>query len=228
MTFLNEHGQPIGAPLDGWKPPTYPSPVPLAGRTVRLHVADPGLHAEPLGASFSDAPNTLWTYLPWHPPTAATEWETLLDELVARPDWTTHVIEAEATLVGMASYLRINPQAGSIEIGGILFSPSLQQTTAATETIFLLIDYAFSMGFRRVEWKCDDLNAPSRQAAQRFGFTYEGTFRQATHYKNRSRDTAWFAIVSEEWPPLQARFRSWLEPANFAADGTQIRPISEV
>ena len=117
--------------------------------------------------------------------------------------------------------MRIAPEAGSVEIGSIVFSPALQQTTAATEALFLLIQHCFDRGYRRCEWKCDDLNAPSRAAATRLGFTYEGTFRKATHYKGRSRDTAWFAILDDAWPPLREKFEAWLEPANFDGAGSQ-------
>jgi RimJ/RimL family protein N-acetyltransferase len=114
-----------------------------------------------------------------------------------------------------------------IEIGAITLSPGLQRTTAATEAIYLMIRNVFELGYRRCEWKCDDLNEPSRVAAVRFGFTYEGTFRRATHYKGRNRDTAWYAIVDQEWPDLDRSFRIWLDPANFDSNGRQIRSLMQ-
>lgn len=130
--------------------------------------------------------------------------------------------------VGLLTYLRIDPAMGCIEIGSIVYSPTLQRTTAATETIRLMIAHAVELGYRRVEWKCDDLNAPSRAAAERYGFTYEGTFRQAVHYKGRNRDTAWYSITDLEWPALERAFDDWLSPANFDADGTQRRSLAEL
>jgi RimJ/RimL family protein N-acetyltransferase len=134
----------------------------------------------------------------------------------------------EGRPLGFASYLRIRPRDGVIEIGSIAFSPMLQRTTAATEALYLLMRNAFDLGYRRCEWKCDDLNGPSRSAADRLGFTYEGTFRQATHYKGRNRDTAWYAILDNEWPALDGSFRRWLERENFDAEGIQKRPLNEI
>jgi RimJ/RimL family protein N-acetyltransferase len=130
--------------------------------------------------------------------------------------------------VGFAAYLRIQPRDGVIEIGSIVFSPRLQRTTAATEAIYLMLRNVFALGYRRCEWKCDDLNAPSRAAADRLGFTYEGTFRQATHYKGRNRDTAWYAIVNREWPALDGVFQRWLAPDNFDDDGVQRQSLGKM
>ena len=122
---------------------------------------------------------------------------------------------------GVASYLRIAPEAGSIEVGHINFSPRLMRTPAATEAMYLMMKRAFDLGYRRYEWKCDALNAPSRAAARRLGLSYEGIFRQATVYKGRNRDTAWYAAIDSEWPALKAAFETWLDPANFDAEGRQ-------
>jgi len=118
----------------------------------------------------------------------------------------------------VASYLRIDPPSGSIEVGHIALSPSLQRTVAATEAMFLMMDWAFSTGYRRYEWKCDALNSPSRRAAQRLGLSYEGVFRQATIVKGRNRDTAWYAATDRDWPALRKVFAQWLDPANFDGD----------
>jgi RimJ/RimL family protein N-acetyltransferase len=124
-------------------------------------------------------------------------------------------------VVGVASYLRIDPGAGSIEVGHINFSPALQRTPASTEVMYLLMDWAFAAGYRRYEWKCNALNIPSRRAAERLGLSYEGIFRQAGVVKGRNRDTAWFATIDAEWPALKAAFTRWLEPDNFGPDGVQ-------
>src|SRR5262249_38897702 len=124
---------------------------------------------------------------------------------------------------GVAAFMRIDPAAGSIEVGHVHFSPLLQRTPAATEAMYLMMLRAFELGHRRYEWKCDALNASSRAAAERFGFTYEGIFRQATVYRDRNRDTAWYAIIDAEWPALARAFETWLNPANFSAENGQQR-----
>ena len=141
----------------------------------------------------------------------------------ARDDPLFHAIidAASGKAVGVASYLRIDPAAGSIEVGHLLYSPLLQRTRAATEAMYLMMKRAFDLGYRRYEWKCDALNAPSRAAAQRLGFSYEGVFRQATVYKGRNRDTAWLSVIDREWPELEQAYTRWLAPANFDADGKQ-------
>ncbi len=131
-----------------------------------------------------------------------------------------------ATAAGLASYLRIAPAAGTIEVGHIHLAPALQRTRAATEAMFLMMRQAFDLGYRRYEWKCDALNAVSRRAAERLGFTYEGTFRHHLVYKGRNRDTAWYAIVDADWPPVRAAYEAWLDPANFDRDGRQRRPLA--
>jgi RimJ/RimL family protein N-acetyltransferase len=129
---------------------------------------------------------------------------------------------------GVASYLRITPAAGSIEVGHLLFAPRLQRRPAATEAMYLLMRRAFELGYRRYEWKCDALNAASRAAAQRLGLSFEGIFRNATVYKGRSRDTAWYAAIDSEWPALRIVFEQWLEPANFGASGEQCRRLADL
>ncbi|PZO64225.1 MAG: GNAT family N-acetyltransferase [Paracoccus denitrificans] len=135
---------------------------------------------------------------------------------------------ANAPAVGYLSYLRIDPANAVIEIGHILFSPTLQRTPAASEAVMLLIAWAFDAGYRRVEWKCNALNAPSMRAAERYGFTFEGTFRQHMVIKGRSRDTAWWSITDDEWPALSAAYETWLSPANFDTDGRQIASLSDI
>ena len=134
---------------------------------------------------------------------------------------------ASGKAVGTLALMRIDPANGVIEVGHVIFSPALQQSALSTEAQFLLMAYAFdTLGYRRYEWKCDDLNLPSRRAAERLGFVYEGTFRQAVLYKGRSRDTAWYAIIDSQWPALKAAFGAWLAPSNFDEQGRQHQPLS--
>jgi RimJ/RimL family protein N-acetyltransferase len=131
--------------------------------------------------------------------------------------------------LGFASYLQIRPEFGVVEIGNIVFGSPLKRTTAATEAIYLLARRAFDdLGYRRLEWKCNALNAASRAAAERFGFTFEGIFRNHQVVKGHNRDTAWLSITDREWPPIRAGFDAWLSPANFDADGHQLRPLEEL
>jgi len=227
MAPLNEYGQPVGRPLGKWRPPPLVPHTELAGRYVVLQPMAVG-HAAGVYQSVAAAGDDLWTYMPFGPFRSVTELEDEFRSMIALPDWRPYVIEADQRLLGFASYLRIDPHGGVLEIGAIVLSPALQQTTAATEAIYLFIKHAFDSGYRRVEWKCDDLNAPSRSAAARFGFTYEGTFRNATHYKGRSRDTAWYAITVEEWGGISAAFESWLEQTNFDAAGRQIQALADL
>lgn len=228
----NEFGQPVGPDLGSWVAPERPSPTPRHGRTVRLDPLAASIHAEPLTSAFNESPDELWTYLPWGPysdsPNAEGDVASMIDTLVGLPHWQSYAVVVDDQPLGMASYLRINPSSGSIEIGGICFSAALQRTTAATEALSLLIGHSFELGYRRCEWKCDALNGPSRRAAERLGFSYEGTFRKATHYKGRSRDTAWFAIIDDEWPPLGARLAAWLSPDNFDRDGNQLDRLTDL
>jgi len=148
--------------------------------------------------------------------------------LVARDDALPYVISVAGQPSGMASYLRINLQAASIEVGFVFFGPTLRRSRAATEAMFLMMQEAFALGFRRYEWKCDALNGPSRAAALRLGFQFEGVFRQATHYKGRNRDTAWFSVIDCEWPRLQKTFEVWLHSSNFDPQGEQRRRLSKM
>ena len=135
----------------------------------------------------------------------------------------------EGRALGIANYMRIDPANGSVEVGGILFGTSLQRTAAATESMYLMARHVFEdLGYRRYEWKCDDLNAPSCAAARRLGFAYEGTHRNAVVYRGRSRDTAWFSITDEEWPVLTPAYEKWLDPANFDAAGGQLTSLSSL
>jgi RimJ/RimL family protein N-acetyltransferase len=136
--------------------------------------------------------------------------------------------KADGKAVGVASYLRINPAAGSIEVGGIRYSPRLQRSPAATEAMYLMMQAAFEIGYRRYEWKCDALNAASRAAAQRLGLSFEGVFRQALVYKGRNRDTAWYAAIDRDWPALREAFLAWLAPGNFDGAGRQRTRLTDL
>jgi len=214
-----------GAEVPGWRVPPRPEAVAMTGRYARLEplAAD---HAEGLFAAYAGAP-TLWDYLPYGPHAdlaAQAEW---VAHWSGRPDPVFFAIRGEDGQVGgVASYLRIAPEAGSIEVGHINLSPSLQGSRAATEAMVLMMGWAFAAGYRRYEWKCDALNLPSRRAAERLGLSYEGVFRQAAVVKGRNRDTAWFAAIDREWPALKAAFGTWLDPGNFDAAGRQTRRLS--
>ena len=221
---MNALGQPIGFKVGGWKPPPRPPREPMIGRTCRVEPLDPARHgAQLFAANQLDASSANWTYLPYGPFAAYDEFAGWLNGVTAAHDPMFHAIVDLATdeAVGVASYLRIDPNAGSIEVGHINYSPKLQRTIAATEAMYLMMKRAFELGYRRYEWKCHALNAPSRAAAQRFGFSYEGIFRQARVDKARNRDTAWYAAIDREWPVLDAAFRRWLDPNNFDDQGHQ-------
>jgi len=227
--FLNGLGQPIGFPLPDWRPAKQPPRSPMAGRLCRLEPLDPARHGAALIAALAeDKEGRLWTYLPSGPFQDADGYRTWLSARAADADRVTYAIvdKAAGAALGAASYLRIDPAAGSIEVGSITYSPRLQRTAAATEAMYLMMRQVFEgLGYRRYEWKCNALNAASRRAAERLGFTYEGLFRQAAVVKGRNRDTAWFSIIDSEWPALKRAFERWLDPENFDAAGGQRQPL---
>lgn len=216
----NEFGQPIGPDLGKWTPPSPLTPITLTGRLVTLEPLNVS-HTADLMTVFEPVEASLWTYLPFGPFNDVNELDALIANLTGRPDWVPLAVMRDGRAVGFFSYLRVDPSAGTFEIGSIVFGPGLSQTTEATEALYLLLEHGFAMGYRRGEWKCDALNGPSRSAAERLGFVYEGTFVKATHYKSRSRDTAWFAITDDQWVALSEGFTQWLEPANFDSQGLQ-------
>lgn len=185
-------------------------------------------HARTLWEAFGlDVEGRNWTYLPQEPYTSFAEFADWVDRVSAANDPHFFAITTSAHgAVGVASYLRITPEAGAIEVGHIHMSPLLQRTVAATEAMYLMMREAFRLGYRRYEWKCDALNAPSRAAAERLGFTFEGIFRQALVYKGRNRDTAWYSIIDREWPLLDEAFTQWLAPGNFDAGRRQRTRLS--
>jgi RimJ/RimL family protein N-acetyltransferase len=213
-----------------WSPARTPERAPLEGETVRLEPVDPDRHARDLFTASEGAPS-LWDHLAYGPfenQEAFTDW---LEDRAASDDPLFYAIidRASGRAQGMASYMRIVPEHGVIEIGHIWFAPILQRTRQATEAIYLMARHAFDdLGYRRFEWKCDSLNEPSRRAAERFGFVYEGVFRQHMVVKGRNRDTAWFSIVDGEWPAVRAGFEAWLSPENFDEESRQRKSLRDI
>lgn len=223
---VNEFGQPVGEPLT-WRPGPALGPVTLTGRTCRL---------EPLVARHTDglfealcrrAPDESWTYLKDGPFRDRAPFAAYLEGLAATPGTVPlAVLLPDGTPAGVVTWLRVDHAMGTAEVGNITYGPALQRTTAATEAMTLMLRHAFEViGVRRHEWKCDSLNAPSRRAAARLGFTFEGIFRQAAHYKGRNRDTAWFAVTDRDWPGVRRAHEAWLDPANFDEHGQQRTPL---
>jgi RimJ/RimL family protein N-acetyltransferase len=231
MSDASEAALPIGAPVPGWTARPRPPRTAMHGRYCRVEPVDVDRHAADLHAANLEAgDHSRWTYLSAHGfdhPDAYRDW---LRGMTATDDPLLHAIVDLPTgrAVGVAAYLRIDPANGVIEVGHLNYSPRLQRTRAATEAMYLMMRRAFDeLGYRRYEWKCDSLNAPSRTAARRLGFTFEGIFRQAVVYKGRNRDTAWFSIIDAEWPPIRDGFERWLAPANFDDDGRQRHRLEE-
>ncbi|GIK96015.1 MAG: acetyltransferase [Alphaproteobacteria bacterium] len=228
----NQLGQPIGFPVPGWTPRPRPPRGPIEGRFCRVEPIDPGRHAAALhAANLEDADGRMWTYLPYGPFATLEDYRRWMETTCLRDDPLFHaVVDAKSgRALGIASYLRIEPAVGVIEVGHIAYSPPLQGATAATEAMYLMMRRVFDeLGYRRYEWKCDALNAPSRRAAERLGFRFEGVFRQATIYKGRNRDTAWYAITDRDWTGLKPAFERWLDPANFDGEGKQRQRLSEM
>ncbi|MEM9387343.1 MAG: GNAT family protein [Pseudomonadota bacterium] len=221
----NQFGQPIGEPVEDWQGAALPDRRPLHGRYCRLLPLSAAEHGPDLHAAYTQADDgRLWTYMPVGP--FSTEQDYLRwardAEHSQDPLFFTIIAGSSSQPLGLASYLRMQPPMGVIEVGHIAYAPHLQRTRAATEAMYLMMARAFDgWGYRRYEWKCDALNAPSRAAATRLGFTYEGQFRQNVVYKGRNRDTAWYSITDREWPAVKQGFERWLAEGNFDADGQQ-------
>ena len=227
---VNHLGQPIGFPLSGWTARLRPPRTVMVGQWCTVEPIDPARHAADLFAAYAlDKEGRNWTYLPYGPFAAFEDFRAWLEQDSRGDDPLRHVIieHRSGRAAGVASLMRIDPAAGVIEVGGIHYAPPLQRTPAATEAMYLLMRRVFDeLGYRRYEWKCDSLNAPSRAAAQRLGFRYEGMFRQATVIKGRNRDTCWFSILNNEWPALKTAFEHWLDPGNFDTSGRQRQKLS--
>jgi RimJ/RimL family protein N-acetyltransferase len=229
---MNRYGQPIGPAVAGWSSRPRPPRAELAGRYCRLEPINPQRHGADLYAAYMEAPDGRdWTYLFDERPERKTDFDAYLGELASSEDplHFTIVERQSEKALGTAAFMRIDVRHGSIEVGWITFSPRLKQTAAATESMYLMMRLAFDeLGYRRYEWKCDSLNAPSRSAAERYGFTFEGFFRNAVVYKGRSRDTAWYSITDQEWPRVRFAFQAWLDPTNFDERGRQKQRLQDL
>lgn len=221
---MNEYGRPVGPDVPGWTPVEAPGPVTLEGRYCRVEPLDAERHAHQLFDEYVDSDPADWTYMSVGPFSAREEYREWAEGAAASADPRFYAVVdgASGDALGTVSLMRQDLANGVIEIGNIMYSKRVQRTPISTEVQYLLMRYVFDeLGNRRYEWKCDSLNAPSRKAAARLGFTYDGTFRQAVVYKGRSRDTAWFAIIDSEWQRIREGFEAWLDPANFDDSGSQ-------
>ncbi|MCP3715032.1 GNAT family N-acetyltransferase [Paraburkholderia sp. CNPSo 3281] len=222
---LNEFQQPIGDPVTGWQPRERPARVTIEGQFCRIEPIDLDRHAADLFEAYATAADGRdWTYLFAEPFTDFAAFRESLAKAAASSDPFHYAVidRASGKAVGTFALMRIEPVHGVIEVGSVTFSPRLKQTPLSTEAQYLLMRYVFDdLGYRRYEWKCDSLNAPSRKTALRLGFQFEGIFRQAIVYKGRNRDTAWFAIIDRDWPLVKAAFEQWLSKENFDAQGQQ-------
>lgn len=221
--------RPVGPLVPNWTPPPAPTQMVLQGRYCRLEPLVAEDHAALLFNAFVEQDH-LFDYLPTGPFHSAAQYHRWVKEATADPSTLFFVVYdiEKAAYLGVLSFLRIAPEAGSIEVGNINFSKAMQQSAVSTEAIYLAMKWVFEAGYRRFEWKCNALNRPSRRAAQRLGFSYEGVFRQAMVVKGRNRDTAWFAIIDSEWPALKEAYRVWLDPANFDAQGQQRERLGDL
>ncbi|SNB64817.1 Protein N-acetyltransferase, RimJ/RimL family [Arboricoccus pini] len=220
---------PVGPIVEGWTPRAWPEPVTLEGRFVRLEPLR-SEHAATMTADALAAPDD-WSYLGPGPFTEAQAFSAVVALQAAAKDAQFFAVIDKMTgeAKGYLSLMRIDTANGVIEIGNIWYGRSLQRRPAGTEAVFLLAAYVFDqLGYRRFEWKCNDLNAPSRRAAERLGFIYEGTFRQHMIIKGRNRDTAWYAMTDQDWCTVKPAFEAWLDPDNVTADGSQRRRLADI
>jgi RimJ/RimL family protein N-acetyltransferase len=228
----NNLGQPIGFPMDHWNGCEHPRGAVMQGRLCRIEPIDAVRHCSDLFAAFSlDLNEGNWTYLPYGPFTSEAELRDWIASTCSGDDpcFFSVIDTSTGKAVGVASYLRIEPSTGVIEVGHIHFSPLMQGKPIATEAMYLMMQHVFDgLGYRRYEWKCDALNHPSCKAAGRFGFAFEGIFRQATMYRQRNRDTAWYSILDREWSVAKAVFEAWLDADNFDDEGQQRSNMSEM
>jgi RimJ/RimL family protein N-acetyltransferase len=215
---------PIG-PVTDPTPARLPSRVTLRGRLVDLEPLDPTAHGDSLfEATCGAEKDHLWVYLSKGPFPDRLSFEDYLRQLATSVDPMCFSIidKPSGRALGWATFMRIEPTHRVVEVGNVMFSPALQRTTGATEAIYLMASHAFEqLGYRRFEWKCNTLNTPSRRAALRFGFKFEGIFRQHMIVKGHSRDSAWFSIIDSEWPERKRAFEAWLDPSNFNEEGRQ-------
>ncbi|WP_251937363.1 GNAT family protein [Streptococcus sp. Marseille-Q0941] len=228
---VNEYGQMIGESMEGYTPGEAPAIDCLEGRYARIEALSVEKHAEDLLVVYGpDTPREMWTYLFQEPVADMEELVSLLNQMLARKDRFFYAILDKETgkALGTFSLMRIDQNNRVIEVGAVTFSPALKGTRIGTEAQYLLARYVFEeLNYRRYEWKCDALNLPSRKAAERLGFIYEGTFRQAVIYKGRTRDTDWLSMIDKDWPQVKARLETWLRPDNFDENGQQLKSLRE-
>ncbi|OWT66433.1 GNAT family N-acetyltransferase [Candidimonas nitroreducens] len=230
-TRRNEYEQPVGFAVDGWAARSLPARSAIDGRYCRLEPLHMRHAADLYEAYGSAADGRDWTYMSVGPFAAFEDYRSWLEHAASLDDPLHHAIIDLATgkAVGTLALMRIDRANGVIEVGSVAYSPRVKRTPAGTEAQFLLMRRAFDeLGYRRYEWKCDSLNAASRAAALRYGFRFEGIFRQAVVYKGRNRDTAWFSILDSEWPAIKRGFEQWLDPRNFDAAGKQCRKLADL
>ena len=223
--------QPLGKALAHWLAPNLPVLAGMQGRYCLLVPLNPIAHAADLfAANLEDAEGKMWTYLPYGPFFSLADYTRWLNQACMGKDPLFYAIvdNTSRKAIGLASYLRIDAANGVIEVGHLAYSPQLQRTTAATEAMYLMMAHAFGLGYRRYEWKCNALNAPSCIAATRLGFKFEGIFRQAAVVKGHNRDTAWYSIIDTEWPALKQAFETWLDPVNADVAGRQLVSLSSL
>lgn len=231
MSELNQFGQPVGDALPDWQPRPHPQRVTLEGHYCRLEPLE-SRHASALFSAYATADDTRsWTWLLREPDASEEAYRQWIESVSDLSD-PIHfaVIDRRTGLpAGTLALMRIDANNGVVEVGHVHFSPRLSQTPMSTEAQWLLMRYAFdTLGYRRYEWKCNSLNEPSRRAAQRLGFQYEGRFRQALVIKGHNRDTDWFSIIDGEWPVVDRALRAWLAADNFTADGRQKRSLQSL
>lgn len=231
MPEINEFDQLVGDIVPNWKPCEYPSKNKMIGKYCTLELFDINKHAAALlnAISFENKGES-WTYFSYGPFYSIDAFQQWLQDTINRSDTILYAIMDKKSnqAIGIFGYLRMNPEQGSIEVGHLHFSKLLKKTPLATEAIYLLTSYVFDeLNYRRYEWKCHSLNEPSRNAALRYGFQFEGIFRQCNVFKNRNRDTAWFSIIDSEWPALKIKFEKWLDDSNFYRDGKQIKRLQD-
>ena len=229
---VNEYGQIIGVSVVGHTSGKLPAIDFLEGRYARIETLSVEKHAEDLLAVYGpDSPHEMWTYLFQEPVADMKELFNLLNQMLARKDRFFYAILDRETgkALGTFSLMRIDQANRTIEVGAVTFSPALKQTRMGTEAHYLLARYVFEeLNYRRYEWKCDAFNLPSRKAAERLGFIYEGTFRQAVIYKGRTRDTDWLSMIDKDWPKVKARLETWLAPKNFDKNRRQYKSLREL
>ncbi|GAA1350628.1 GNAT family protein [Streptomyces beijiangensis] len=228
----NEYAQPVGEPVPDWSPRPLPAEVTLKGDFCRLEPLNADRHADELyAANRSGADQRDWTYMFAGPFEDPQDYRRYAEEAAASTDPRHYAVISvgDGMAVGTLSLMRQDPAHGVVEVGNVMFSPVMKRKPISTEAQFLAMRYVFEdLGYRRYEWKCDSLNAPSRKTAERLGFTFEGIFRQAVVYKGRNRDTAWYSVIDTEWPAIERAFQAWLAPENFDDQGIQRRSLADL